>query len=247
MNVQISSAGRWRPFVVAAAVPLALVLAFLLTDRFVAARVESRTARAFQEGMDTPLPPDVHVRGFPVLTQVAAGTLREVDLTARDVPARDTARPLPVTELTVRLQDVTESDDERAARARTAEATAFLSYRDVSDALGLEISRGDRPDRVSARVVLPFGQDATVTTSVSAVSGNRIAFRDFEVTGGALPAAGSALLDRVFEEPVPLENIPDGLHLRSVTAQANGLNARFTGREVTFRTGEDPTTENGDT
>ena len=52
-----------------------------------AARIESRTAQAFQEGMDTPARPDVEVHGLPVLTQAASGTLDQVDITARDTPA----------------------------------------------------------------------------------------------------------------------------------------------------------------
>ncbi|MFE6488366.1 DUF2993 domain-containing protein [Streptomyces sp. NPDC057757] len=228
-------ASRRRPLVVATAGLLALALLPVAADRLVAARVESRTAKAFQEGMGTPLPPEVHVRGFPVVTQVAAGTLRRVDITAHDIPSAGSARPLPVTERALRLEGLTESDDESEARARSARATAVLSYADVSNALGLEISQGDRPGRVTALVLLPFGGEAAVRTTVSAASGNRIAFKDFEVTGGSLPAAGSAVLDKVFERPIRLRNIPDGLRLRSVTTTAAGLTARFSGESVTFR------------
>ncbi|WP_312847781.1 hypothetical protein [Streptomyces sp. WAC 01325] len=41
--------------------------------------------------------------------------------------------------------------------------------------------------------------------------------------------------DRIFERPIRLRNIPDGLRLRSVTTTADGLDAEFTGRSVTFR------------
>ncbi|WP_302185462.1 hypothetical protein [Streptomyces sp. AC555_RSS877] len=37
---------------------------------------------------------------------------------------------------------------------------------------------------MSAAVLLPPGDEVTVTTSVSAASGNSIAFKDFHVTGG---------------------------------------------------------------
>ena len=200
-----------------------------------AARIEARTAKAFQEGMGTPLPPRVHVRGFPVLTQAVSGTLNHVDLTARDIPADGDMRPLPVSELSLQLEGLTKSDDDSEARARSAEATAFLSYRDLSSALGLEIGQGSRPGRVGAVVLLPFGKQATVTTSVAASSGNRIVFRDFTVTGGVLPGDGGRLLDRLFARPIRLRNIPDGLRLRSVTGTDGGLTARFSGSAVTFR------------
>ncbi|MFC5219278.1 DUF2993 domain-containing protein [Streptomyces coerulescens] len=229
---------RRRSLALATAALVALALVPVAVDRVVAARIESRTAKAFQQGMGTPEPPEVEVRGFPVLTQAASGTLRHVDITAHDIPAHGSARPLPVSELALRLDGLTKADDDSEARARSARASAFLSYPDVSGALGLEISQGDRPGGVSAVVLLPPGQRVTVTTTVSAVSGNRIAFKDFAVTGGSLPAVASAVLDQVFEQPIRLRNIPDGLHLRSVTTTPDGLDAAFTGRSVTFRSEE---------
>ncbi|MEU0426173.1 DUF2993 domain-containing protein [Streptomyces canus] len=224
---------RRRPVVVGAALA-ALTLVPLAADRVASARVESSTAKAFQQGMDTPERPEVHVRGFPVLTQLASGTLRHVDITAHDMPADGSARPLPVSRLDLALDGLSKSDDDTEALARSAEATAYLSYRDVSHALGLEVSQGTRPGRINASVPLPLGSEVTVAAAVSAVSGNRVAFTDFEVRGGTT-AITRALLDKVFEDPVQVRDIPEGLHLRSVTPTASGLSARFSGKSVTFR------------
>jgi hypothetical protein len=224
-----------RPVFIVGAALAALILVPLAVDRAVTARAESRTAKAFQQGMDTPGRPEVHVHGFPVLTQLASGTLRHVDITAHDLPADGSDRPLPVSRLDLDLDGLTKSDDDTEAQARSSQATAILSYRDVSHTLGLEVSQGAAPGRISAKVQLPFGDEVTVTTTVSAASGNRVTFGRFEVTGGALPAAGEALLDKVFAQPIRLSNIPDGLHLRSVTTTATGLSARFSGKSVTFR------------
>ena len=232
-----------RPVVIALGALLALVLVPVAVDRFATARVESRTAEAFQEGMHTPSAPEVHVRGFPVLTQLAAGTLRHVDITAHDIPASGTTGPLPVSELSLRLSELRKSDDDTEALARSAEATALLSYADVSDALGLEISQGTRPDQVRASVLLPTGDDITVATTVSVLSGNRIAFKDFQVTGGLLPEVGRVALSRVFERPIQLRNIPQGLHLRSVTTTESGLTARLSGKSVTFRSDDGSRTD----
>ncbi|WP_200302484.1 LmeA family phospholipid-binding protein [Streptomyces adelaidensis] len=228
---------RWRrrPLAIAAASAVVLVLAPVAVDRAVAARIESRTAQAFQEGMDTPLPPKVEVHGFPVLAQAASGTLDRVDITAHDIPADGSDRPLPVTELALELEGLTKSDDDSEARARSAEATAQLSYRDMSNALGMEISQGYGADRIRASVLTPLGFEVTATTAVSVASGNRIAFKDFKVAGRvALPDVGEKLLDKAFAQPIELRNIPDGLHLRSVTTTANGLTAHFSGKSVTF-------------
>jgi hypothetical protein len=226
---------RRRPVSVAIGALLALTLVPVAVDRAAAARAEARTAEAFQEGLDTPAPPEVHVRGFPVLTQMASGTLREVDITAHDIPAYGYTRPLPVTELALQLKGVTHSDDDSEARARTAKATAHLSYPDLSNALGIEVSQGKDPGRITASILMPLGDEVSVTTTVSAASGNRIAFKDFEVTGGALPTVGQKLIEKIFNEPIQLQYIPEGLHLRSVTTTASGVDAHFSGESVAFR------------
>ena len=91
--------------------------------------------------------------GFPVLAQVASGTLRQVDVTAHDIPADGSERPLPVTELDLTVR---RSDDGSQARADSAEATAYLSYSDVSGTLGLEVSRGAAPTRSARRSCCPW-------------------------------------------------------------------------------------------
>ncbi|WP_279631452.1 DUF2993 domain-containing protein [Streptomyces aquilus] len=226
-----------RRAVIAATFLVTVGATAIIVDRVAASRAESRTAEAFQQGMGTPERPSVDIRGFPVLPQLASGTLRHVDITAQDIPARGTSRPLPVTRLSVGLDELQTSGEADEAHAQTVDATAFLSYEDVSDALGLEIAGDSEPNRVRAQLVLPFSGEVTVSTAIAAVGANRIAFTDVSVIDGHLPAAGQALLDKVLAEPIQMRNIPDGLHLRSVTATPSGLNTHLTGDQVTFRPG----------
>ncbi|MBB3724471.1 LmeA family phospholipid-binding protein [Nonomuraea dietziae] len=136
-----------------------------------------------------------------------------------------------MTELALRMDGLTKSDDDSQARARSAEATVFLSYADLSDALGLELTQGYGSDRIRARVLTTLGFEVTATTTVSAASGNRVTFKDFKVAGRvALPEAGEKLLGQVFAEPIAPRNIPDGLRLRSVTTTEQGLTAHFSGQ-----------------
>lgn len=140
-----------------------------------------------------------------------------------------------MTELALELDGLTKSDDDSEARARSAEATAFLSYADLSDTLGLEVSQGYGTNRIRARVLTSLGFEVTATTTVSVASGNRIAFKNFEIAGRvALPESGAKLLDKVFAEPIALRDIPEGLHLRSVAPTPRGLTAHFSGKSVTF-------------
>ena len=233
--------GRRRLITVAAFV-VALLVGGVVVDRIAAAHAESRTAKAFQDGMGTADRPSVHVRGFPVLTQLAKGSLRHVDLTAHDIPANGSARPLPVTRLTVGLDGLQTSGGADEAHARSVDATAFLSYDDLSTALGVQVSQGDKPGRINATARIPIAGDVTVSAAVSAATGNRIAFTDVRTVQGELLPPLKALLDKALQEPIPLENVPQGLHLRSVTTTRDGVDADFTGHSVTFRPDSSSTT-----
>ena len=224
-----------RRMIIAAASLVALLVSGVAVDRIAAARAESRTAKAFQDGMGTADRPSVHVRGFPVLNQLAAGSLDHVDLTAHDIPADGTTRPLPVTKLTVGMDGLKTSGSADEAHADGVTATAFLSYADVSSALGVQVSQGDESGRVNATASLPLVGDVTVSAAVSAAGGNRIAFTDVRAEQGELLPPLKSLLDKALDEPIPLQNVPEGLRLRSVTTSEDGIDARFTGRSVTFR------------
>ncbi|MFI8529778.1 DUF2993 domain-containing protein [Streptomyces aquilus] len=223
-----------RRMIIAAASLAALLVGTVAVDRLAAARAASRTATAFQDGMGTADRPSVHVRGFPVLNQLAAGSLDHVDLAAHEIPADGSTRPLPVTKLTVGMDGLKTSGSADEAHADSVTATAFLSYADVSSALGVRVSQGDEPGRVDATASLPLVGDVTVSAAVSATDGNSIAFTDVRAEQGELLPPLKSLLDRVLDEPVPLRNVPEGLRLRSVTTSEDGIDARFTGHSVTF-------------
>ncbi|MFC8363897.1 DUF2993 domain-containing protein [Streptomyces griseorubiginosus] len=234
-STYVSPPTRTRRRMIIATVSLAaLLVGGVAVDRIAAARAESRTAEAFQDGMGTAERPFVHVSGFPVLTQLAAGSLGHVDLTAHDIPADGTTRPLPVTKLTVGMDGLKTSGSADEAHADSVTATAFLSYADMSSALGVQVSQGDKPGRVDATASLPLVGDVTVSAAVSAASGNRIAFTDVRAEQGELLPPLKSLLDKVLNEPVALRNVPEGLHLRSVSTTEDGIDARFTGRSVAF-------------
>ncbi|WP_329596197.1 DUF2993 domain-containing protein [Streptomyces pseudovenezuelae] len=230
-----SPARRRKLMAVAAGALTTLLLAACVVDRVAERGAERRIAVAFQDGMDTTTRPSVHIRGFPVLPQLTEGALRHVDITAYDVPARGSTRPLPVTRLDVALDDLKTSGDAEEARARAVDATAFLSYEDLSNALGLGLSQDAEPGRVEAALAAPLAGEVAVSTAVSAAPGNRVAFTDFRLAQGEPPAPVRVALERIFAGSVPLRNIPQGLHLRSVTPTASGLDAHFTGHTVTFR------------
>lgn len=119
---------------------------------------------------------------------------RHVDLTAHDIPANSTTRPLPVTRLAVGMDGPRTSGSADEARARSVRATACLSYADVSSALGVQVSQGDESGRIDATPSLPLVGDVTVSAVVSAANGNRVGFTDVREEQGELllPAESTA-------------------------------------------------------
>ncbi|MEU6201576.1 hypothetical protein [Streptomyces sp. NPDC047061] len=60
-----------------------------------------------------------------------------------------------MTKLTVGVDGLKISGNADEAHARSVDATAFLSYDDVSSALGVTVSQADRSHRIDATAGLP--------------------------------------------------------------------------------------------
>ncbi|MHC3427768.1 LmeA family phospholipid-binding protein [Streptomyces sp. DT18] len=219
----------WRAWALGAVLLLGLGAA---ADRSAAVWLQKSTAEAFQEAQDLPSAPDVSVRGFPVLTQMASGTLDRIDVKADHIPGQG-VRPVPVTRLDARLDHVTRSSDSGAAHADSARATAFLSYADLGTALGVDIGPG-RDGRVAARATLPLVGEATASARIVVASGNSLAFRDVRV-GGDLPDRLKDVVSGALDREIPLDGIPGGLRLTRLTTTSEGLSAELSGKDVTFR------------
>ncbi|MFE6456630.1 DUF2993 domain-containing protein [Streptomyces cinereoruber] len=229
----IRSLRHRRAAVCVASVVAGSVLAASLADLAVADRAERKLAEAFREATGARQGPQVSVHGFPVLPQVAHGRLDRVDVSAQDIPA-DSQRALPITRLDMRLDGLTAPADASAARAYEATASAYLSYDDLSGALGFRVGPASSPGRIQGNLPLPMGQSATVGAAVEAGQDNTITFKDVKITGASLPEGLQALLTRAFERPIALQNIPAGLRLTSLTADEQGLRGDFKGRDVSF-------------
>jgi len=70
------------------AIALTVLLAFLVVgDRYAAFYAEDKAATKVQRSLKLHAQPEVHIKGFPFLTQLASDRLDNVDVTIPDVPA----------------------------------------------------------------------------------------------------------------------------------------------------------------
>jgi hypothetical protein len=199
--------------------------------------VEWRTAQAFQEATGATKTPDVRIHGLPFMTQLVRGTLDQVDISAR-IPA-GAESPVAVSDLDVHMTELRRNSDARTARADSATATAYVTYRDLSDALGIEVEADPAgPGRIAATVTVPLIGDVRVGARVTKGGPAAIAFEDVEISSPQLPESARDLIGDIFQQDIPLRNIPRGLTLNRISTGPSGLTATLSGRDVTFSTDE---------
>ncbi|MGW7067134.1 LmeA family phospholipid-binding protein [Streptomyces sp. NPDC054855] len=227
---------RRRATITVVAVISGTALAATSLDLAVAEGAEREIATAFRQATGAQEEPHVRVEGFPVLAQVAAGSFDHVDVSARGIPA-DTGRALPITRLDAQMEGLTAPGEAQGARSRRATATAFLSYADLSDALGLEVRSAGRAGRVGAHIQTPLGESVNMTAAVKAGPDNTIMFEGPQIAGTQVPDVARKLLTGIFERPIPLRNVPRGLSLTALHAGADGLKGHFDGQDVSFQPG----------
>jgi hypothetical protein len=229
---------RARPWIISIVV---LIAALIAVDRIALVVAEHRAADAIRSAQNLSSTPSVHVDGFPFLTQLAAGTLNTVEVTAADVTVGDGGRSVHVQRLKavlhrVRLHGLSQ------ATARTVTATVLLDYRELTAALGVPVSyagpSADGNGRIAARVTVSvLGQQLSGSASAEvAVSSNAVRFVDLRAAAGGaqLPAEVTSALSNVFTVPLSLARLPFHLTLQSVRAGSGGVTLVLTATDVTY-------------
>ncbi|MEV7341504.1 DUF2993 domain-containing protein [Streptomyces sp. NPDC093544] len=226
-----------RRYRVLIGVVAALPLAALGTDYGVRAYSEAQTAHAFQKATGTATAPEVHIRGFPFLTQAARGTLDQVNVSAEQIPA-GTDSPVPISRLDAHMTHLKRSSDADSAQAGSAEATAFVSYEDLSTTLGLDVRAGSAPGRITASLSVPIAGNIAVNAQVTKDGPTTIAFKVLGISSDQLPQSVLDSVSRTFEKKIPLQNLPHGMTLRSISTGSSGIGVTLSGHDVTFKTSE---------
>lgn len=215
-----------------AAIALAVLLALALVgDRIAAGLAADAIAAKVQATTALPEEPEVTVRGFPFLTQALSGRYDRVDITARDVPARDTT--LARLDTTLRGVQVPLSQALSGAvdsvPVESVEARALVPYDELarrSGARGLTVApaEGDRV-RVTGEVDVPGGTvAATAVSRVEVVDGVVvITAESFEVGDRADDAALNRALAGLLDLEVPVRGLPFGLQVSGVSVQPDGV------------------------
>ncbi|MFI9604220.1 DUF2993 domain-containing protein [Streptomyces sp. NPDC052043] len=222
---------------------------FAVVDRVAVHLAQGQAADRLKSAENLASTPDVSIKGFPFLTQLASGELDDVEVGVRDyeVATGNGARKIRVDGFTADLKGVRFSGDYRSATAATATGTATIAYDELLKAAKSDSAKvapgltarvvglsdgGDGKIKVEVEVSALGVKQRVSLRSSAAVRGHKV-----EVRADSLPVVGGV---RLPEGPVrsitdfqqAIDRLPTGIELDSVRAAADGVEITLKGSDV---------------
>ncbi|GAB2752923.1 DUF2993 domain-containing protein [Streptomyces bullii] len=232
-------------------VVVVLAVLFVVVDRVAVNFAEKEAADRLKTTENLAATPDVSIKGFPFLTQVAGGSLDDVQvgIDTYEAATGNGAQKIRIDDLRADMKGVEFSGDYSSATAASATGTAFISYDEL-----LKTAKSDATQvapGVSAHVVglsdggngkIKVEVEATVLGTelpkpVSVLSSVAVEGDTVRVHADSLPSFGGVDLaeNRVraitdFEQRI--DGLPGGIRLDKVEAAQNGVEITVKGSDV---------------
>ncbi|MGY0492734.1 LmeA family phospholipid-binding protein [Streptomyces sp. WG-D5] len=234
---------------------LAIVIGglFVAADRLAVHFAEDKAADKIRTSEGLTQAPDVSINGFPFLTQVADGTLDEVEIGIQDFEAKSdksgkSGDGIRIADLKAEMHGVKFDSSYSSATARSATGTARIDYAELLKAVkkqdrvqvapgvtawidGLSYA-GDHKVKVTVAIKTPLGTLKPTVRSTVDVSGGQVSAH-----ADSLPEAGAFKLaeDRirgVVDFKQALEDLPAGIELDRVQAVDKGIEITVKGSDL---------------
>lgn len=232
---------------------------FVIADRVAVGFAEDETADRLRANEGLATTPDVSIKGFPFLTQVAGGELDEVEVGIKDyeadtsgatnsTDAAGTPGKIRIDNLTAHMRGVALSNGYSSVKAASATGTATISYAELLKAAKtepVEVATG-----VTAQVVgLSDGGNGKIKVEVEATVLGRKLPRPLsvlssvgvkgdtvEVHADSLPDLGVQLAEdkvrTITDIQQVIDGLPGGIELDKVEAAAEGVDIEVKGSDV---------------
>ncbi|MFD7922440.1 DUF2993 domain-containing protein [Streptomyces sp. NPDC059740] len=220
---------------------LVVVLAalFVAADRLAVNFAEGKAADKIRSSQGLDRTPEVSIKGFPFLTQLAGGTLDEVDASLDGIQAGDADHTLRVDHLSAQFHDVElTSDYSSIEKAGSATGRAEIGWDDLSKAAGngVKVTYGGTKNgkgevRITPNVPL-VGKNLTVTGTLDvAGDGVRLKADSIPQLCRTIPGCEDAVRSRT-DYTWSLSRLPGSLKLQSVKAERDGVTVTVSGTDV---------------
>ncbi|MGY0068249.1 LmeA family phospholipid-binding protein [Streptomyces sp. QTS137] len=225
---------------------------FVIVDRLAVNFAEGEVADRLKASENLSTAPDVSINGFPFLTQIAGGSLDEVQIGIEEYEAGtgDGAQNIRIDDLRADMKGVAFSGDFGSATAADAIGTASVTYDELlktaksestdvgpgvtASVVGLtDGGNGKLEVAVEATVLgtrLP--EPVTVLSSVTVVDGDTV-----RVRADSLPSFGGvemaeARVREITDFEQKIDGLPGGIELDKVEAGKSGVDITVRGSDV---------------
>ena len=224
---------------------------FVVVDRVAVYFAEGQAADRLRTTENLASTPDVSIKGFPFLTQVASGSLDDVEVGIKDYQAStgQAGRTVRIDDLKADMKGVDFSGDYSSATASTATGSAMISYDEL-----LKTAKADTTQvapGVTARVIgLSDGGNGKIKVAVEAeVLGKKLPDPVYvlstvtakgdtvRVHADALPKFGGVSLAEgrirsITDFDQRIDQLPGGIQLDKVEAAKSGVEITVKGSNV---------------
>ncbi|MEU3461620.1 DUF2993 domain-containing protein [Streptomyces sp. NPDC006733] len=216
---------------------------FVAVDRIAVSIAEDKAADRARSTQGLSSKPDISIKGFPFLTQVASDKLDDVRITAHDIQAGTGSERLRIESFTADLRGVNLSGNYQRAVADTADGSAFITYADltaaapegVTVAYGGESKDGKGKVKVTGSVTgvpLLGTVKKSVNSVVSVEKGNTVRLHADVIPGvDSIPGLDKLIRDKI-DFTRSLVGLPDGITVQSVVTTPSGISVAASGTNV---------------
>ncbi|CAL9500402.1 hypothetical protein SUDANB176_03430 [Streptomyces sp. enrichment culture] len=225
---------------------------FVIVDRVAVNLAEGEAADRLRTAENLASTPDVSIKGFPFLTQVAGGSLDEVQvgIEGYEAAAGDGARRIRIDDLRADMKGVEFSGDYSSAVADSATGTATVAYDELLKAARSDATQvgpgvtaevvglsdgGNGKIRVEVETTVlgaELPEPVSVLSSVTVVDGDTV-----RVRADVLPAFGGvevveSRVRRIIDFEQEIDGLPGGIRLDRVEAGQDGVDITVKGSDV---------------
>ncbi|WP_306321489.1 MULTISPECIES: DUF2993 domain-containing protein [unclassified Streptomyces] len=226
---------------------------FVAADRLAVHFAEDKAADKIRTSEGLGQTPDVSINGFPFLTQVAGGTLDDVEIGIQDFEAKSedagkSGAAIRIADLKAEMHGVKFDNSYSSATAASATGTARIDYAELLKAVkkqdpvqvapsvtawidGLSYA-GDHKVKVTLAIKTPLGTVRPSVRSTVDVSGGEVrAHADSLPDVAAVRLAGDRLRG-VVDFKQALDDLPAGIKLDRVRAVPQGFEIKVKGSDL---------------
>lgn len=224
---------------------------FVIADRVAVHFAEGEAADKLKATENLASTPDVNIKGFPFLTQVAGGSLDDVEVGIKDYRAATgkSGQTIRIDDLKADMKGVAFSGDYSSATASSATGTATISYAELlktARAEPTEVAPG-----ITARIVgLSDGGNGKIKVmvegsvsslgikqTVPVLSSVTVENDKVQVHADSLPRLGAAAIAEnrireITDFQQAIDQLPGGIKLDQVQAAKNGVEITVKGSDV---------------